>query len=72
MCGGAGSAPSVPAATCTFCAVTALITSPAISPRASSLSGLSHRRMEYSLAPKICTLPTPSSRLMTSWIWSTA
>ncbi len=65
---GAGSAPSLPAATCTFCAVTAAITSPGISPRENILSGSSHRRMEYWLAPKTDTLPTPSMRLSTSWI----
>ena len=72
MPGGAGSAPRVPAATCTFCAWTAAITSPGISPREYILSGSSHRRMEYWVAPKICTLPTPSTRLSTSWIWRMA
>ena len=64
---GAGGAPSVPAATCTFCSRMARTTSVAVSCRAASLSGSSQTRMLYSPAPKICTLPTPGIRASSSF-----
>jgi hypothetical protein len=40
-----GSAPTTPAATCTFCSRTAATTSPAVMLRAAIFCGSSHRRM---------------------------
>ena len=43
---GIGGAPTVPAATCTFCSLTAPITTPAVMLWTASLSGSSQRRIE--------------------------
>jgi hypothetical protein len=67
-----GGAPICPAATCTFCSRNAPTTSSDVSPRALSLAGSIQIRMPKSLAPKIFTSPTPSSRARTSLIWVVA
>ena len=58
---------SAPAATCTFAALSAATTSPAVRLRAATLAGSSQIRIEKSRAPKTCTSPTPSTRVSTSF-----
>ena len=62
----AGASPTAPAATCTFCSRSALVTSPADSWRAASFCGSSQRRIAYLRSPKMITLPTPGTRLIAS------
>ncbi|KWV89688.1 hypothetical protein PFLmoz3_00630 [Pseudomonas fluorescens] len=57
-----GAWPTEPAATCTFCSRTAVMTSPAVKPRAAIRSGSSHRRMLYSPAPHTSTSLIPGRR----------
>ena len=61
-----GSAPTAPAATCTFCSRSALVTSPAVSPRPASLFGSSHSRIANRRSPKMMTSATPGTRFSAS------
>ena len=64
--GGAGSCPTCPAATCTFCSRRARTTSLAVSLRAARRTGSSHSRIEYLRSPKMRTSATPLTRLSAS------
>ncbi len=69
---GLGDWPSVPPATCRFCARSADITSSAVMPRSAMRSGSSQTRIEYSREPKSVTSPTPGIRASSSLTLSSA
>ena len=56
--GGAGSAPTLPAANCVFCPRITVATSVGVMPSRAILSGCSQTRMEE-IEPKSATSPTP-------------
>ena len=58
-----GGAPIEPAATCTFCACSAVTTSPAVKPLSASRLGSTHRRIAYLRSPNTRTSDTPLMRL---------
>ncbi len=57
-----GGAPIDPAATCTFCAVSAVTTSPAVSPLSARRLGSIQSRIAYLRSPKTKTCETPETR----------
>ncbi len=65
-----GAWPILPAANCVFCSLIARIKSPGVSCNCVMRSGRAQMRMAYSLAPKICTLVVPGTRLRLSSTFS--